>query len=131
MVKHVALGHSMLDALLQDEGLVEQKRNKVLSKPKKVSLGTSCPICDVSEPSREHVSRHFGDELLRIVLDFKDPSQCSECPYKSDKPKNVAIHIALVHAILDHFLANEDLVCISRISVSAEKSFQTNVYPKL
>jgi len=38
------------------------------------------------------------------------PGQCTECSYKNDKPKNVAIHIALVHAILDHFLANEELV---------------------
>ena len=43
-------------------------------------------------------------------MDFEDPGQCTECNYKSDKPKNVAIHIALVHAILDAFLANEELV---------------------
>jgi hypothetical protein len=81
-----------------------------MSKPRKVSLGLTCPVCDTKEPSREHVSRHFGDELLNIVMDFEDPGQCTECSYKSDKPKNVAIHIALVHAILDHFLANETLV---------------------
>ena len=104
MVKHVALGHSMLDALLQDDALLEQKRTKAMSKPRKVSLGHTCPVCDVKEPSREHVSRHFGDELLNIVMEFEDPGQCTECSYKSDKPKNVAIHIALVHAILDHFL---------------------------
>jgi hypothetical protein len=45
----------------------------VLSKPKKVSLGNTCPVCDVKEPSREHVSRHFGDELLEIVMNFEDP----------------------------------------------------------
>ena len=110
MVKHVALGHSMLDALLQDEELVNQKRERVMNKPKKVTIGNTCPVCDIKEPSREHVSRHFGDELLEIVMNFEDPSQCTECIYKNDKPKNVAIHIGLVHAILDHFLANEELV---------------------
>ena len=46
MVKHVALGHSMLDALLQDENLLELKRAKAQSKPKKVAVGSTCPICD-------------------------------------------------------------------------------------
>ena len=64
MVKHIALGHSMLDTLLQDEELVNQKRAKVMSKPKKVSLGNTCPICDMKEPSREHVARHFGKIFL-------------------------------------------------------------------
>jgi hypothetical protein len=59
MVKHVALGHSMLDALLQDDTLLEQKRAKVMSKPRKVTLGLTCPVCDAKEPSREHTARHF------------------------------------------------------------------------
>ena len=46
MVKHVALGHSMLDALLQDENLLELKRVKAQSKPKKIAVGSTCPICD-------------------------------------------------------------------------------------
>ena len=46
MVKHVALGHSMLDALLQDENLLELKRIKAQSKPKKIAVGSTCPICD-------------------------------------------------------------------------------------
>ncbi len=110
MVKHVALGHSMLDALLQDESLLEMKRMKALSKPKKVVLGPSCPICESKDPSREHVSRHFSEELNDIVNGFEDPLQCTQCSYKSDRVKNVAIHIALVHSILDHFMTDTDLV---------------------
>ena len=82
MVKHVALGHSMLDSLLQDESLLEHKRMVALSKPKKVNVGNVCPICDSKDPSREHVSRHFSDELLDIVMGFEDPSQCTQCSKK-------------------------------------------------
>ncbi len=60
-------------SLLQDEDLLMQKRVKALSKPKKVSVGPHCPICDMREPPREHVSRHFGDELMDIVNGFPDP----------------------------------------------------------
>ena len=115
-----ALGHSMLDALLQDESLLEHKRMVALSKPKKVNVGNVCPICDSKDPSREHVSRHFSDELLDIVMGFEDPSQCTQCSYKNDKPKNVSIHIALVHSILDHFLGDQDLVKSKRDLFSAK-----------
>ena len=36
----------MLDALLQDENLLELKRAKAQSKPKKIAVGSTCPICD-------------------------------------------------------------------------------------
>ena len=110
----------MLDALLQDESLLEHKRMVALSKPKKVNVGNVCPICDSKDPSREHVSRHFSDELLDIVMGFEDPSQCTQCSYKNDKPKNVSIHIALVHSILDHFLGDQDLVKSKRDLFSAK-----------
>ncbi len=114
MVKHVALGHSMLDGFLQDEELVAEKRMRALSKPKKVELGKVCPVCDSKEPTREHVARHFGDELMDVVLSFPDQTQCSECSYTNEKGKNVAIHIALVHNLLDQCLANEELVAEKR-----------------
>ncbi len=120
MVKHVALGHSMLDGFLQDKELLHMKRMKALSKPKKVSLGPACPVCDVRDPPREHVARHFSDELLDIVNDFPDQTQCTDCSYKNDKPKNVAIHIALVHNILDQMLTNHELVVSKR-----ERHFST------
>ena len=114
MIKHVALGHSMLDGFLQDEELVEEKRMKALTKPKKVELGKLCPVCDNKDPTREHVARHFGDELMDVVLSFPDQTQCSECPYVNEKGKNVAIHIALVHNLLDQCLANDELVAEKR-----------------
>ena len=67
-------------------------------------------MSDNKDPSREHVSRHFSDELTDIVMGFEDPTQCTQCTYKSDKTKNVAIHIALVHSILDHFLSDQELI---------------------
>ena len=119
MTKHVALGHSMLDALLQDDNLLAHKRQLALSKPKKVQLGT-CPICDTKDPTREHCARHFSDELNDIVLGFQDPTQCSQCSYKNEKPKNIAIHIALVHSILDHFLSDQELVQSKRDSYTSK-----------
>jgi len=114
MVKHVALGHSMLDGFLQDKDLLAIKRQKALSKPKRVSVGPACPVCDLADPTREHIARHFSDELLDIVSEFPNQMQCTECVYTSDKPKNVAIHIALVHNILDQMLTNEELVQAKR-----------------
>ena len=71
-------------------------------------------MSDNKDPSREHVSRHFSDELTDIVMGFEDPTQCTQCTYKSDKTKNVAIHIALVHSILDHFLSDQELIKTKR-----------------
>ena len=62
MLKHVALGHSMLDALLRDEKLLkEKKENYTPIKPKKVI--DDCPICGFEKASRDHVARHFGQGL--------------------------------------------------------------------
>ncbi len=110
LVKHLALGHSKLDELLQNEELVAAKRAKAMSKPKKVSVGPSCPVCDTRDPtryliiflfidiatnspsvSREHVSRHFGDELMVYISEFEDPCACNECDYRGEKPKSLAI----------------------------------------
>ncbi len=52
MVKHVALGHSMLDGFLQDKELLQMKRMKALAKPKKITVGPSCPVCGVKDPTR-------------------------------------------------------------------------------
>ncbi|TRY75091.1 hypothetical protein TCAL_00608 [Tigriopus californicus] len=117
LVRHVALGHSELDNLLQDEELLQRKRVQALSKPKKVSLGALCPICDFKDPHREHVARHFGEELNNIVLTFPDTTQCTDCQYTNDKIKNVAIHVALVHNILDQFLSDEELVAAKREAI--------------
>ena len=116
MQKHIALGHSMLDALLHDESLLQQKRVQFQNRPKKGPGMPSCPICDITNCTREHVSRHFGDELIDIVMGFSNHNQCSQCNYSNEKHKNVGIHIALVHKILDHFLKDEELVAKKRNS---------------
>lgn len=83
MLKHLALGHSKLDEFLQDEELVAFKRNKALNKPKKFQLGPTCPICDMANPLREHVARHFMDELTEYVqLKMPDQVSCTECNFR-------------------------------------------------
>jgi hypothetical protein len=64
LVKHYALGHSKLDELLQDEELIQRKREEHAKKPKRLSFGPDCPICNEPGKEREHVARHFMAELL-------------------------------------------------------------------
>ena len=89
---------------------MEKKRAIASTKPKKTSIGPSCPICDVRDPAREHVARHFGDELNEVVNALENKQQCPHCNYSSDKVKNLGIHIALVHGQLDEYLANNMLI---------------------
>ena len=77
---------------------------------KKVTLGATCPICEFKEPSREHVSRHFNNELLDYVATLDDHLKCSLCTYQGEKPQNLAKHMGLVHNILDDLLLNSELV---------------------
>ena len=45
-LKHYALGHSKLDELLMDDELVARKRELHQQKPKRLSLGPDCVVCD-------------------------------------------------------------------------------------
>ena len=82
LVKHIALGHSKLDEFLMDEELVSRKRDQILSKQKRVSV-TKCPICFVENPSREHLVRHFMEELLEIVEnEISDELSCDKCEFR-------------------------------------------------
>ncbi len=65
-----------------DQALVEEKRAKAMSKPKKVSIGPECIICGLKEPAREHVSRHFMKELMEVVDTLDDQLNCPDCNYK-------------------------------------------------
>ena len=115
VTRHLALFHCKLDEFLQDEQLVAMKRSQALSKPKKVILD-KCPICDMKDPPREHVSRHFMSELMDLVTNLPDPMQCPECSYRGEKSaKNVARHMALVHSKLDVLLADSELVTRRRL----------------
>ena len=67
LLKHYALGHSMLDEYLQDQDLVDRKRVQYQNKPKKMSFGPDCPICDAKGRDRDHVARHFLEELYAML----------------------------------------------------------------
>jgi hypothetical protein len=72
VVKHIALGHSKLDEMLANATLLRKKRAVALAKPKKQNIGPNCPVCDVRDPPREHVARHFSDELMDFVAKLPD-----------------------------------------------------------
>ena len=57
---HVGLVHARLDILLQDMNLVNQKRASYFAKPKKLSIGPTCPVCDLrftKAQNRDHVGK--------------------------------------------------------------------------
>ena len=113
-MKHIALGHSKLDEMLANEKLVQEKRALAKSKPKKQTIGPTCPICDVRDPPREHVARHFSDELNEYVSTLPDQQQCAKCSYRGERAKNLGLHIALVHGMLDLYLNNGKMVSAKR-----------------
>ncbi len=60
VARHIALGHSKLDELLMNTELVQQKRELAMNKPKKINVGSQCPVCDVKfvkGQNRDHVSQ--------------------------------------------------------------------------
>lgn len=120
--KHLALTHCKLETLLEDEDLMAEKRKKFMSSAKhhnssasnnasRTHIGSACPVCDLKDPSREHVSRHFMPELLEHVQSLPDTLNCQQCNnYRAEKPQNLAKHVALVHSMLDVCLRDSSLV---------------------
>jgi hypothetical protein len=43
----------MLDEFLRDTVLVETRRAEIMSKPKKISIGSTCPVCKQSITKRD------------------------------------------------------------------------------
>ena len=124
LVKHIALGHSKLDELMQDEELVAQKRQLAMSKPKKVNLGPECPICGLKfqkAQNRDHVSWHFRDELREVVYSFEDQTACNLCSYTTDKVDNLVKHLALGHGKLDELLMDAELVERKKATVMSKR----------
>ena len=110
---HVGLVHAKLDVLLQDKNLVKQRRASYFAKPKKLSIGPNCPVCDQrfsKAQNRDHVSWHFIEELRAIVQEFEDPTQCPQCPYSADTNEKMVKHVALGHSMLDALLQDESLL---------------------
>ena len=85
MAKHIALFHCKLDELMANEELVQMKQKKATTKPKRVPMGENCVVCGMSFPQREHVARHFQDELLEITKTFDSPLSCAFCPFTADR----------------------------------------------
>ena len=56
-----------------------------IAKPKRVPMGENCVVCGMSFPQREHVARHFQDELLEITKTFDSPLSCAFCPFTADR----------------------------------------------
>ena len=75
-----------------------------------VKIYKYCQVCDLREPTREHVSRHFMSELLEVVDCFPNPLACTQCDYQADMSTTVALHIALVHSQVDECLEDQGLV---------------------
>jgi hypothetical protein len=51
----------------------------------------------------------FARILMKELFAYLQ-NQCSQCQYRGERPKNLGLHIALVHGQLDVFLEDEDLV---------------------
>ena len=53
-----------LDIILQDKNLINQKRASYFAKPKKLSIGPTCPVCDLrftKSQNRDHVGKFNFD----------------------------------------------------------------------
>ncbi len=117
LVKHMALGHSKLDELLQNEELVAVKRQIAQSKPKKLHVGNQCPVCEMQftkGQNRDHVALHFSSELKELIATFPDPKACPQCEYTCEKTENLVKHLALGHSKLDEYLMDDALVASKR-----------------
>jgi len=113
LAKHIALVHNMLDGFLSDHDLVQAKRTEAMLRPKKISIGSTCPVCLQSiqkRDSRVHVIWHFMPELRAMVQEFEETSACNFCPYTNPNPDKMAKHMALGHSKLDELLSDGDLV---------------------
>ena len=72
--------------------MVAQKREIVMNKPKKINIGPTCPVCDLTftkSQNRDHVSWHFMDEFRDFVQQTGSEKACQLCYYTTDKPDNL------------------------------------------
>ena len=140
MAKHIALGHSKMDEFLQNEQLVESKKDLALSKDKKIRIGPECPICSLKftkdyAGNRQHVACHFMEELRSYVRSTGTEKSCSICLYTPDKAvsklskDNLVMHYALGHSKLDEFLQDGELVKYKK-AIEAKKPKRMSFGPK-
>ena len=132
LAKHIALVHNMLDILLEDGDLVATRRNETMSKPKKISIGSTCPVCLQAiqkRDSRVHVIWHFMTELREMVAEFPDQTSCSYCQYTNPNPDKMAKHMALGHSKLDELLSDPELVA-QKQQIASAKPKKINIGPE-
>ena len=55
LAKHIALVHSMLDEFLKNDELVKVRRSEIMAKPKKISIGSVCPVCKQNITKRDRL----------------------------------------------------------------------------
>ena len=97
---HFALNHDAIKPYIMDQNLIELKRSALLAKTKNITtndkkintnnMDETCTICGFKDPTREHIARHFMNELLDYVAMLPDPLKCNQCSYHGDKPQNLA-----------------------------------------
>ena len=132
LAKHMGLVHNMLDDLLLNSELVQKKRNEAMTKPKKISIGSTCPVCLQAiqkRDSRVHVIWHFMEELREMVQEFPEPTSCNYCPYTNPNPDKMAKHMALGHSKLDELLSDKDLVALKQ-QIALSKPKKLNIGPE-
>ena len=97
---HIALNHDAIKPYIIDKNLVQLKRSAFLANTKDNNIednkkiinfmDETCTICGFKDPTREHISRHFMNELLDHVAMLPDHLKCNQCSYHGDKPQNLA-----------------------------------------
>ena len=128
MAKHVALGHSKLDELLQDQDLVSEKQKIAAMKPKKMvaqhyqqqiivppptvtsiqgsgnGLGQNeiCPICDLELQDNECYGDHVaGEHFMDELLEYVSTfDDTSQCPLCSFNSDE--LEVLGKHLAIDH-----------------------------
>jgi hypothetical protein len=109
-----------MELILAEKSLLDGSLVYPPSKASRKENPSACPVCDLPDPNREHITRHFMNELLDHVASQSSRTVCSLCSYRGEKAQNLAKHIGLVHNKLDELLADEDLVNARREEIKSK-----------
>ena len=157
MAKHVALGHSKLDELLQDEDLVREKQKIAAMKPKKIvsnhyqqqiivppptvtntqgngfglSQNEICPICDLSLQDNECYGDHVaGEHFMDELLEYVSTfDDTSQCPLCSFNSDE--LEVLGKHLAIDHSklddLLADEALIMSKRMMASGDNFTNNM----
>lgn len=118
--RHFGLYHKRLELILAEKSLLDGRTASSTPKPSRKDNPSACPVCDLPDPNREHITRHFMNELLEHVASQSSRTSCGLCSYRGEKAQNLAKHIGLVHNKLDELLADEHLVSSRRDEIKSK-----------